>query len=43
VAQIVMVVEVLIAKRDPKHPLAHQRYDLMLDQILSPRVVKSGG
>jgi hypothetical protein len=26
VAQIVMVVEILIAKRDPKHSLAHQRY-----------------
>ena len=32
VAQLVVVVEILIAERDPEHPLAHQRRHLMLDQ-----------
>ena len=34
-AQLVVVIEVLIAKRDPKHPLRQQGYDLMLDQMLA--------
>ena len=41
VAQLVVVVEILIAKRNPKYPLAHQGHDLMLDQILPPHVVKA--
>ena len=35
VAQFVVIVEVLIAKRNPEYPLADQRHHLMLDQILS--------
>ena len=33
VAQLVVVVEILIAERDPEHPLADQCRDLVLDQI----------
>ena len=42
-AQLVVVVQVLVAQRDPEHPLAHQRRDLMLDQILDAAVVKARG
>jgi hypothetical protein len=42
-AQVVVVVEVLIAKRDPEHPLADQRHDLVLDQLRAPHVVKARG
>src|SRR6202022_2188157 len=42
-AQLVVVVEVLVAERNSEHPLAYQRDDLMLDQLLAPRVVKTGG
>jgi hypothetical protein len=41
VAQFVVVVEVLIAKRNPEHPLAEQGHDLVLDQILAPLIVKA--
>jgi hypothetical protein len=34
VAQLVVVVEILVAERNPEHTLADQRRDLMLDQIL---------
>jgi len=40
-AQLVVVVEVLIAERDRKHPLAHQCRNLVLDQLRAPRVVKA--
>ena len=40
-AQFVVVVEVLVAERDPKHPLADQRRDLVLDQVRPPLVVKA--
>ena len=33
VAQLVVVVEILVAERDPEHPLADQRRDLVLDQL----------
>ena len=36
VAQLVVVVEVLVAERDPEHPLADQRRHLMLDQLRTP-------
>ena len=35
VAQFVVVVQILIAKRDPEHPLTDQRHDLVLDQFRS--------
>jgi hypothetical protein len=41
VAQLVVVVEILITERDREHPLADQRRDLVLDQILPPLVVKA--
>ncbi len=43
VAKLIVVVEILIAERNPKHPLAHQRRNLMLDQIRTPCVIKAGG
>ena len=43
VAQVVVVVEILIAKRDPEHPLRHQGHDFMLNQMLTPHVVKAPG
>ncbi len=33
VAQLVVVVEILVAERDAEHPLADQRRDLVLDQL----------
>ena len=41
VAQLVVVVEILVAERNPEYPLAHQRRDLMLDQFWAPLVVKA--
>ena len=41
VAQLVVVVEILVAKRDPEHPLADQRRHLVLDQLRAPHVVKA--
>jgi hypothetical protein len=43
VAQLLVVVEILIAQRDPEHPLSHKGHDLMLDQVRVPRVVKAPG
>jgi hypothetical protein len=42
VAQIIVVVEVLIAERDAKYPLPDKRCDLVLDQLRTPLVVKAG-
>jgi len=41
VAQLVVVVEILVAERDPEHPLAHQRHNLMLDQVRTSLVVEA--
>ena len=41
VAQFVVVVEILVAKRDPEHPLPDQRHHLVLDQFRTPHVVKA--
>ena len=43
VAQLVMIIEVLVAQRDPEHPLAHQGRHLVLDQLLPPRVPEAAG
>ena len=40
-AQLVMVVEIFIAERDPEHALAHQRHHLVLDQLRSPHIAKA--
>jgi hypothetical protein len=40
-AQLVMVVEILIAQRDPHHPLANQRFHLVLNQFLTAPVAKA--
>jgi len=42
-AQFVVVVQILIAQRDPKHPLADQSRDPVLDQVGAPHVVKARG
>ncbi len=36
-----MVVEVLVAKRDPEYPLAQQRLDFMLDQLRTAHIAKA--
>ena len=41
VAQLVVVVEILVAERDPEHPLTDQRHDLVLDQFRPSLVVKA--
>jgi hypothetical protein len=43
VAQLVMVVQVLVAQRDAEYPLPYQRADLMLDQLRAPPIRKAGG
>ena len=43
VAQLVVVVQILVAERDPEHPLADQRRHLVLDQVGAPLVVKARG
>ena len=40
-AQLVVVVEILVAERDPEHPLADQGCDLVLDQLRPSLVVKA--
>jgi hypothetical protein len=40
VAQFVVVIEILIAKRDAEYPLAHQGPDRVLNRSRTPRVVK---
>ena len=42
-AQLVVVVEILIAKCNPEHPLADQRHHLVLNQFWAPHVVKARG
>ena len=42
-AQLVMVDEILITPRDPKHPLANQCLHLVLDQIRRAAVRKTTG
>jgi hypothetical protein len=41
VPQLVVIVEILISKRDRKYPLAHQRHNLVLDQFGSATIVKA--
>ena len=36
-----MVVEVLVAERNPEHPLADQRSHCMLDQVLAAMIAKA--
>jgi hypothetical protein len=42
-AQRVVVVQILIAQGQPEHPLAHQRRDLVFDQVLHPAVLETTG
>ena len=41
--QLVVVIEVLIAERNPEHPLADQGGHRVLDQILTAMIAKAGG
>ena len=41
VPQLVVIVEVFIAKRDAKYPLSDQRPDRMLDQVLTAMIAKA--
>jgi hypothetical protein len=43
VPQIVMVVEVLVAERDRKHPLSNQRRHRVLDRVLPATIAKAPG
>ena len=43
VTRIVVIVQVLIAQRNPEHPLSDQRLDLVLNQTRSPLVLKALG
>ena len=42
VPQLVVVIEVLIPERNPKHPLADQGGHRVLDQILTAMIAKAG-
>jgi hypothetical protein len=39
--QLVVVDQVLVAKRDAEHPLAHQGGDIMLDALRRTRIAKA--
>jgi hypothetical protein len=39
--QFIVVVEILVAKRNREHPLANQGRDLVLDPLRTPLVVKA--
>ena len=39
--QFVVVVQILIAKRNSKHPLADQRHHLVLNKFRTPHIVKA--
>jgi len=41
VPQVIVIVEILIAKRDAKDPLSHKRCDRMFDELRAPLVVKA--
>jgi hypothetical protein len=41
-AELIVIVEVLIAERQSEHALADQRLDLVLDQLLAARVAEAG-
>ncbi len=41
VPQFVVVVEILVAERDPEHALTHQGRDFVLDPFMTPLVVKA--
>jgi hypothetical protein len=41
-AELIVVVQVVVAHRKPKHPLADQRLDLVLNQLWAARVTEAG-
>ena len=42
-AQLVVVVEILVAERDPEYALTHQRPNFMFDQIRTPVIREAAG
>ena len=36
-----MIVQILVSKRNPEHPLPDQGRDLVLDQLRTPYIVKT--
>jgi hypothetical protein len=41
-AQLIVVVQVLVAERDPEKPLADERGDFVFDEVLAPGVLEAG-
>ena len=41
--QMVVIVEILIAQRQAKHPLTDQRADLVFDQVGIPMILEAAG
>jgi hypothetical protein len=41
--QFVVIVDVLVAQRNPEHPLAHQGFNAVLDQFLAATIVEATG
>jgi hypothetical protein len=41
VTQFVVIVDVLVAQRNPKHPLTHQGLNAVLDQFLAATIVEA--
>ena len=41
--QVIMVVEILVAERNPEHALADERRHLMLNQLRAAGIRKAGG
>jgi len=42
-AELIVVDQVFIARRQSEHALADQRLDLVLDQLLAAHIVEAGG
>ena len=43
VAQLIVIDQILVAERDPEHPLRHHGLDGVLDQLGGPAITKAGG
>jgi hypothetical protein len=40
--QLIVIIKILIAERDPKHSLADQSRDLVFNEIRTPPIVRAG-
>jgi hypothetical protein len=43
VAQLIVIDQILVAERQPEHPLAHEGCHRMLDQLRGAVILKAGG